>query len=121
MVWVGQIGSPATVEIDFGSTPVLRGSFTITDSAITATCVMQVWQCLGPYTGKGSDTDEGELDPIRICNVQPTSGSATVRWELEEQPSLTRGADGEDPNTTMAIKSRVKGNFKFYYVVMKES
>ncbi len=69
------------VTIDLGSTPVQRGGFNITDANISATSKILLATAPAVYTGKGTLTDEAELQgPIEYLAF-PGSGGATVTWE----------------------------------------
>jgi hypothetical protein len=126
-----------TVEKNLGSVPVWQGKFTITDAAITATSKVLVWQAPGPYTGKGSalSADEGTMDPILITAVIPATGSAIVHWKHAlglrpvSFPNPSNRTDGTlvaalagmprraDDIVFAAAAGRVKGNFKFSYLI----
>ena len=71
------IGAPITVvkqtEVDFGSTPVSDGTFTITDSSITSSSKIQVSMAYDAATGK--DLDECEMDDLIIRGGQSAAGS----------------------------------------------
>jgi len=105
--------SATTVEVSLGSALVWQGKFTITDAAISSTSKVLLWQAPGPYTGKGSalSADEGTMDPLLITAVIPATGSATVHWKhaLGLRPVSF-------PNPSAAA-GRVKGNFKFSYLI----
>lgn len=117
-------------EADLGATPVNCGRFTITDAAITASSKVVVMQAPGPYTGKGTEADEAEMDPI-TCIAYPASGSAVVAWEtvggyvLTQDPPhghraqiTTHGAAYVDrPPRTLVKLGAVVGNVKFQYQV----
>lgn len=125
--------SATTVEVDFGSTAITRGRFTITDAGISATSKLMVWQAPGPYTNKGTRADEAEMTPIHIISSVPASGSAVVNWESAEGYTrrLTPKASGgtgatagqfqKDPqnfiNGFLSRIGKVRGNVKFNYVV----
>lgn len=68
-----------TDEVDFGDTPALWGSFTLTDEDITEDSVVVVVQAAGPYTDKGTLADESEMDQIRFT-AESGDGEATIRW-----------------------------------------
>lgn len=70
-----------TVEADLCDTPKHTGTFTITDSDITALSRVVVSQDIGPYTGKGTRADEAEMDQLDFVTY-PANGSATVRWTV---------------------------------------
>jgi hypothetical protein len=124
-------GAATTVEPLLASTATFRGSFTITDAAISATSKVLVWQAPGPYDGKGVRTDEAELTRIDIQSVTPAAGSALVRWEtppeygLRLDPRMQGGTatptNPKDPQAVVAGTVRrvgvVRGKVKFHYVV----
>lgn len=125
--------SATTVEVDFGSTAITRGRFTITDAGISATSKLMVWQAPGPYTNKGTRADEAEMTPIHIISSVPASGSAVVNWESAEGytrrltplasggTGATAGQFQKDPqnfiNGFLSRIGKVRGNVKFNYVV----
>ena len=131
-------GSATTIEVDLGSTPVFRGTFTITDAAISAASKVLAWQAPGPYTGKGSRADEAEMAPVQIIAVEPGAGSAIVYWQTPPLagavPYSVSGGDGgrvnqlaqtlqqSGPFSRAAVLNRrvnkVRGNVKFTYQVL---
>jgi len=125
-------GSATTIEQNLGSTPVLRGSFTITDAAIGASSKVLAWQAPGPYTGKGTRADEAEMQPVRVIAVTPAAGSAVVYWRSAEgftgnnhgsrflARPVTGVLVGQDSGTWRPSKviGRVRGNVKFSYMVL---
>jgi hypothetical protein len=115
---------PTLVEVDLGTNWIWDGKFTITDAAITATTIVQVWQAPGPYTGKGTSTDQATVEPINILAVIPGTGSAVVHWEtppiVTETPLLTRGTGAtamRDRQDVARRLNKVRGNVKFYYTI----
>jgi len=127
--------SGTTVEVNLGSTPVWEGRFTITDAGIGTSSKVLVWQAPGPYTGKGTKADEAFMDRIE-CITEPLAGSATVYWRLmggvrpmfipqtARSPAnilvVTTGSDLVHNRTNPfvnAMLGRVKGNFKFTYLI----
>lgn len=125
--------SATTIEVDLGSTLVTAGKFTITDAAIGTSSKVLVWQAPGPYTSKGTLADEADMDRI-FCVAVPAAGSATVYWRTGAPIDVSDVPDaGSNPhtsgnatsNTVRAIEAtrygrllgRVRGNFKFTYVV----
>lgn len=97
--WAAPVASLSATEVEasLGSAPDARrsGRFIITDAAIGATSKVFVTQAGGPYTGKGTRADEAEMDHV-ACVAKAASGSATVYWHS---------------------RTRVRGNFKFHYVI----
>lgn len=84
------------VEKDLGSSARRSGSFTITDAALLVGELIQITQAAGAYTGKGTLTDEAEMDQVTVCGVVAAGGgSATCYW---------------------TSPTYVSGNFKFNYL-----
>jgi hypothetical protein len=127
-------GSATTVEVNLAATATWRGSFTITDAAITGTSKVLVWQAPGPYTGKGTRADEAEMQPVSIIAANPGAGSASVYWQTP--PMVTEKKNSQmmfltagttvlgSPKDPQAINQgpasrigKVRGNVKFSYVV----
>lgn len=121
-----------TIERDLGSTAKRTGTFTITDAAISASSVVEVRQAALAYTGKGTRTDEAEMQPI-VCTARPGSGSAVVRWVCDG-PSVpvwpaSKGNGARSGNSTLnpindqrsgwtiQQRGKVRGNVKFSYTV----
>lgn len=127
-------GSATIVEVDLGSTPKSEGKFTVTDTTITTTSKISIWQSYGPYTGKGTLADEAAMDRIH-CVAVPAAGSAIVYWRSDVGHAFTPIVMGRevrqfvndiiDPVNQNAyglglravILGKVKGNFKFAYSV----
>lgn len=124
--------SATTIETDLGP-PKTSGKFTIVDAAITAAKKVLIWQAPGPYTGKGTLADEAEMDGID-CLAIPGSGQAVVGWRVrggfrpaiplaegnvDRQAASTLAPPQDDPQSRngLAVLGKVKGNFKFSYVV----
>ena len=84
------------VEVDLGSTPRKSGKFNITGSGLVTGKAVAISQANGPYTGKGTRSDEAEMDGLII------SGKVTSATNIE---CFWRSA------------TRVKSNFKFNYQV----
>jgi hypothetical protein len=125
----GAGGSPTTVEVNLGATPVWRGKFTITDGTITGTSKVLAWQAPGPYTGKGTRADEAEMQSVNIIAVAPAAGSAVAYWETPPMVSYqglgharsvaaagTQASQGVDITFAQRI-NRVRANVKFTYQV----
>jgi len=130
-------GAATTVEVDLGSTPVFRGRFTITDASIGTTSKVLCWQAPGPYTGKGTQSDEAEMAPVEIISVTPAAGSASVYWQTPMMvgaiPYSVSGGDGGRVNqlvvalngnnafSRVPVQNRrinkVRGNVKFSYTI----
>lgn len=123
-------GSAATVEVNLSATATWRGKFTITDAGITGTSKVLAWQAPGPYTGKGTRSDEAEMQPVSIIAVAPGAGSAVVMWQTPPyltDKKLSRMQNGtltSIPKDSQAVVTgvatrlgKVRGNVKFSYVV----
>lgn len=126
--------SATTVEVNLG-TPKTQGKFTITDVSITATSKVMCWQAPGPYTGKGTLADEAEMQPVQVIAVEPSTGTAVVKWQTPPmltmrvltKPGQRRDAVGATfdrvinqniPERFQPIRlGKVRGNVKFSYVV----
>lgn len=127
-------GSATTVEVDFGSTAKFAGKFTITDAGISGTSKILCWQAPGPYTGKGTRSDEAEMQPVSVIAVEPGSGTAVVKWQTPPmlRPAKFPAAGGQpasaivpgmkDPQAVgmlgVARLGKVRGNVKFTYMVI---
>lgn len=83
------------VEVDLGSEPRRSGSFTIADGTIAAGTQINVIQAADAYTGKGTLTDEAEMDHVNCAAVVTGAGAATVYWRAD---------------------SFVRGNFRFNWI-----
>ena len=91
------IGTLTTVEIDLGSAARTAGNFTISGlSGLTIGKPVNIFQAVGPYTGKGTSADEAEMDNVSVKASVTAADTITAYWN----------ADGF-----------VKGNFKFNYLV----
>lgn len=85
-----------TTEIDLGTKPKSNGSFTITSSGLTTGKVVLINQAALAYTGKGTYTDEIEMDQITV------SGNVV---------------DATTINCNWGCNTLVAGNVKFNYLV----
>lgn len=130
----GGSASATTVEVDLGPAK-FAGKFTITDAAITATSKVLCWQEAGPYTGKGTRADEAEMQPVQVIAVEPSTGTAVVKWQTPPMVTMTAPAEpGQRRDTVGATFDRVvnqllpasfqptrlgkvRGNVKFSYAV----
>lgn len=83
-------------EVDLGNTPRKSGKFNITSSGLTIGKAVLISQANGPYTGKGTRSDEAEMDGLVV------SGKVTSTTNVE---CFWRSA------------TKVKSNFKFNYQV----
>jgi len=100
-----------TIEVNLGASMGWRGRFVINDVAITAGKAVLCWQAPGPYTGKGTRTDEAEMQPVSVIAVVSAAGSAIVSWQTP--PMITR------PTGTASVRiGNVRGNIKFVYLVI---
>lgn len=66
-------------------------------AGLTAGKQVLIEQAPGPYTGKGTRTDEAEMDAISATAVVLNAGTIDVYWNSQY---------------------RVRGNYKFNYLVM---
>lgn len=127
--------SATTVEPTLAATPQWRGTFTITDAAISAASKVLCWQAPGPYTGKGTRADEAELQPVLVTAVNPASGSATVYWQTPPMLTMVQEvaigrlnqassvaaplSNQQNPEAwTPTRLGRVRGAVKFSYMVL---
>jgi hypothetical protein len=85
-----------TVEVNLGTISRRGGKFNITTSGLTSGKAVSIMQANGPYTGKGSRTDEAEMDGLTVSGKTTSATNIECFWH-------TRGF--------------VKGNVKFDYVV----
>lgn len=89
----------STAEVSLGAAPRARraGSFQITGlSGLTTGKPVSIQQASGPYTGKGVRTDEAEMDQVLVTAKVLSTTVIQAYWKSEQ---------------------RVRGNFKFDYVV----
>lgn len=120
-----------TLEVDMGTTPVFRGSFTISDAAIGVSSKIIIMHAPGPYTGKGTRADEAEMDPILVTAAPTGAGTAEARWATE-RPWYRPGQNTVQEvfnaggifltlfRQTVNVPTRlgyVKGKIKFFYTV----
>lgn len=85
------------VEVNLSSTvPVSNGSFTITGSGLTTNKLIHIQQSPGPYTGKGTYTDEIEFDQITATGYVFDATTIKCNW---------------------GCNTLVRGNTKFSYFV----
>jgi hypothetical protein len=87
-----------TVEVSLGAAPVARrsGKFQIAVAGLTAGKPVYIQQANGPYTGKGTREDEAEMDQLRVTGKVLDATTIQCFWEADH---------------------RVRGNFKFNYLV----
>lgn len=91
-------GSPTftIVEQNLAAVPARSGRFTIAGTGMTIDKPVMISKAVGPYTGKGTRTDEAEMDNLTAQGVVQSSTIIEVFWQAQ---------------------SPVVGNFKFNYVV----
>ena len=85
-----------TAEVDLGTKPKSNGNFTITSSGLTTGKVVLINQAALAYTGKGTYTDEIEMDQITVSGNVANATTINCNWGC---------------NTLVA------GNVKFNYLV----
>lgn len=90
----GKAGASQT-EIDFGTTPVESGSFTITDSNVDPTSYIVAQVAYVAPTGK--DLDELDMDTLSIACSSGSSGTFTM---------FVRSTDGSYLADTFKINYR---------------
>lgn len=86
---------PQTVEVNICDVGMRSGSFLIINDDIVQGAAL-VSQAAGVYTGKGTLTDESEMDILRVCGIVVRSKVLKVYWNSQY---------------------KVKGNFKFNYKI----
>jgi hypothetical protein len=84
-----------TVEINLGSSLRRSGKFIITTSGLTVNKPVLIQQAAVAYTGKGTLTDEAEMDIVNVSAQTTSTTQITCYWNS---------------------KSPVKGNVKFNYL-----
>jgi len=88
------------VEKDLGAAPLYSGTFDITGlSGLTVGANVLVMQAAGPYTGKGDQPDEAEMDQVTATGYVFDATTIRVYW------------------TCQPYSGPVAGNVKFNYVV----
>lgn len=85
-----------TVEVDLGSTAKTSGRFTIAGVGLSTGKPVLINQASGPYTNKGTRTDEAEMDQVHVVGKVISSTEIECFWNSHY---------------------RVRGNFKFDYAV----
>ena len=94
----GSVSAITHIEADItallGGTPAHSGRFVVTDAAMTVGKRVIMYQSGLPITGKGTRSDENEMDGI-TCSVSVATGggSATVYWKC---PTFVHGVFGFD-------------------------
>lgn len=126
----GADGVASEVEVNLSTSPVSSGKFTITDAAINGSSRVLVWQAPGPYTGKGTLSDEAAFAPVQVLTVIPGSGSAVVYWQtpptyitkpiqtIAGQVFLAAAGKNMDLQFKTVRANVVAGNVKFFYQVL---
>lgn len=112
--WTPQAPAGATikiVEIDLGSNPVTSGSFTFSDAAATGASKIRAWQEDGPYTGKGTNRDEAEMDALDCYGVA-TALFITIHWRVRPE-----GIHFDRFGVGRRLVSPVVGRFRFGYLL----
>ena len=84
------------VEKNLGTTPKRAGKFSITSSGLTTGKHILITQANGPYTGKGTLTDEAEMDAITATGKVTSATNIECYWRSP---------------------TKVRGNVKFAYAV----
>lgn len=92
----GASGLLTTVEVDLGSYPRSNGKFYITSAGLTIGKPVLIQQASGSYTGKGTRTDEAEMDGLTVTGKVTSASSIECFW---------------------SSRNRVRKNFKFDYFV----
>lgn len=72
-----------TVEKDLGSTPVQTGRFTISGAGLVVGKPVLVVKANGPYTGKGTLTDEAEMDQMTFSGKVISATLIEVFWQSD--------------------------------------
>ena len=72
----------------FGGVPARSGRFTISDVSFLAGQQLYIQQSAEAITGKGTRTDENEMDGLVLRGVITAAGVATVYWSSQ---SYVRG------------------------------
>lgn len=90
----GSSGNPIVqIEQDVGP-PARTGHFTITDATFTPGQQLYIQMSADPLTGKGTRSDENDMDAIEVRGSITGTGTATAYW---------------------SSRTYVTGNFKFNY------
>lgn len=85
-----------TIEVDLGSIPRRTGKFNITSSDLTIGKPVMIQQASGSYTGKGTLTDEAEMDGLTVTGKVTSASNIECFW---------------------SSRNKVWKNFKFDYFV----
>ena len=84
------------VETNLGAAPRTSGKFNITSSGLTTGKHVLITQANGPYTGKGTLTDEAQMDAITATGKVTSATNIECYWRSP---------------------TKVRGNVKFAYAV----
>lgn len=84
------------VEVNLGTRGTRSGSFTIAGAALTIGKAVLIQQAKAAYTGKGTLTDESQMDQVRVVGVVTSATQISCDWVCDFP---------------------VLGNFKFNYVI----
>ena len=84
------------VEKNLGTAPRTSGKFNITSSGLTTGKHVLITQANGPYTGKGTLTDEAQMDAITATGKVTSATNIECYWRSP---------------------TKVRGNVKFAYAV----
>jgi hypothetical protein len=85
-----------TVEVDLGTVPRNSGNFIITTSGLTSGKPVIIGVAAIAFTGKGTATDESEMDGLTVTGQTTSTTTIQCYW---------------------TSATSVLGNFKFNYVV----
>ena len=84
------------VEVDLGIRAIRSGSFIIAGAGLTIGKAVLILQAKAAYTGKGTLTDESQMDQVRVVGVVTSVTQISCDWVCDFP---------------------VLGNFKFNYVI----
>ena len=85
------------VEVDLGTAARPSGRFTISGTGMTIGKHVLIQQANGPYTGKGTLSDEAEMDALVVSAKVTSATVIECFWKC--------------------LTGRARGNFKFAYAV----
>lgn len=94
---IGSTGLMNQVEVNLGTVPRRGGHFDITTTGLTTGQNVIVEQINGPYTGKGTQADEAEMDQLTVSGQAISSTVIRCYW---------------------GSPTHVRGNFKFAYTLV---
>jgi|GEM_PF-2822216 len=72
------------VSVNLGSSPAIAGTFNITGT-FDATKKVFISQASGPYTGKGTRSDEAEMDFVSVSAEVINATTARCYWNSGDQ------------------------------------